>query len=111
MRGGYRATQRNLEYLRKWRRGESIGFTMTASLKAKGLIPRTSKALRGPPGGSQRAASHRQLERQPANSQPEPLSAAREFRREQPGTPGPIREQARLCEGAKCSDRNTAGLQ
>ena len=45
--GGYRATKRNLNYLRRWKRGESIGFTMTASLKAKGLIPRTSKAHRG----------------------------------------------------------------
>ena len=44
---GYHATKRNLKYLKKWKRGESIGFTMTASLKAKGLIPRTSKALRG----------------------------------------------------------------
>lgn len=45
--GGYRATKKNLEYLRKWKKGESIGFTMLASLKAKGLIPRTSKANRG----------------------------------------------------------------
>jgi hypothetical protein len=47
LQGGYRATKKNLKYLRKWKRGESIGFTMTASLKAKGLIPRTSKANRG----------------------------------------------------------------
>jgi hypothetical protein len=46
-RGGYRASARNLKYLRKYKRGESIGFTMTASLKAKGLIPRTSKTLKG----------------------------------------------------------------
>ena len=46
-KGGYRATKRNLKYLKKWRRGESIGFTMTASLKAKGLIPRTSKTMKG----------------------------------------------------------------
>lgn len=45
--GGYKPTKKDLEYLRKWRRGESIGFTMTASLKAKGLIPRTSKQLKG----------------------------------------------------------------
>jgi hypothetical protein len=45
--GGYRPTERDLMYLKKWKRGESIGFTMTASLKAKGLIPRTSKTLRG----------------------------------------------------------------
>jgi hypothetical protein len=40
--GGYKATKRNLKYLRKWKRGESIGFTMTSSLKAKGLIPRAN---------------------------------------------------------------------
>jgi hypothetical protein len=45
--GGYRATARNRKYLAKWKRGESIGFTMTASLKAKGLIPRTSRKHRG----------------------------------------------------------------
>jgi len=41
-RGGYRATKRNLKYLKKWKRGESIGFTMRSSLKAKGLIPRAN---------------------------------------------------------------------
>ncbi len=45
--GGYRATKKNLQLLRRLRRGESIGFTATSSLKAKGLIPRTSKNLRG----------------------------------------------------------------
>jgi hypothetical protein len=30
-----------------WLRGEKIGFTQTSSLKAKGLIPRTSKTQRG----------------------------------------------------------------
>jgi len=45
--GGYVPTERDLMYLKKWKRGESIGFTMTASLKAKGLIPRTSKTQRG----------------------------------------------------------------
>jgi hypothetical protein len=45
--GGYVPTERDLMYLKKWKRGESIGFTMTASLKAKGLIPRTSKTHRG----------------------------------------------------------------
>ncbi len=45
--GGYKPTKKNLETLRRWRRGESIGFTATSSLKAKGLIPRTSKALKG----------------------------------------------------------------
>ncbi len=43
LKGGYKATARNRKYLAKLRRGESIGFTMKASLKAKGLIPRTSK--------------------------------------------------------------------
>lgn len=46
-KGGYRATKRNLKYLKKWKRGESIGFTMTSSLKAKGLIPRSSRTLKG----------------------------------------------------------------
>ena len=45
--GGYKPTARNLIYLTKWKRGHPIGFTMTASLKAKGLIPRTSKTLKG----------------------------------------------------------------
>lgn len=42
MLGGYKPTACNLKYLKKWRRGESIGFTMRASLKAKGLIPRSN---------------------------------------------------------------------
>jgi hypothetical protein len=41
-RGGYTATVRNKKYLAKWKRGESIGFTMRSSLKAKGLIPRAN---------------------------------------------------------------------
>lgn len=45
--GGYRPTTRDLKYLRKYKRGESIGFTMIASLKAKGLLPRTSKTMKG----------------------------------------------------------------
>jgi hypothetical protein len=40
--GGYRPTKRNLKYLKKWRKGESIGFTIRSSLKAKGLIPRAN---------------------------------------------------------------------
>jgi hypothetical protein len=40
--GGYRATKRNLKYLRKYKRGIPIGFTMRSSLKAKGLIPRAN---------------------------------------------------------------------
>lgn len=46
-KGGYKPTKKNLKYLKKWKKGESIGFTMTASLKAKGLIPRTSKTMKG----------------------------------------------------------------
>ena len=46
-KGGYRATKKNLNTLRRYKRGESIGFTATSSLKAKGLIPRTSAALKG----------------------------------------------------------------
>lgn len=45
--GGYRPSARNLKYLKRWKQGKSIGFTMTASLKAKGLIPRTSKTHKG----------------------------------------------------------------
>lgn len=41
--GGYRATAKNRKLLARLRKGESIGFTATASLKAKGLIPRTSR--------------------------------------------------------------------
>jgi hypothetical protein len=47
LRGGYRPTKKNLNALKRWKRGESIGFTMTSSLKAKGLIPRTSRKHRG----------------------------------------------------------------
>ena len=47
LKGGYRPTKKNLKALKKWKRGESIGFTMTSSLKAKGLIPRTSRKLKG----------------------------------------------------------------
>ena len=44
---GYKMTKKNRAALRKWRKGQSIGFTMTSSLKAKGLIPRTSRKYRG----------------------------------------------------------------
>jgi hypothetical protein len=37
----YRVTRRNRQLLRKYRAGKSIGFTAKASLKAKGLIPRS----------------------------------------------------------------------
>jgi len=40
--GGYRPTKRNLKYLKKWKKGNRIGFTMRSSLKAKGLIPRAN---------------------------------------------------------------------
>ena len=40
--GGDRATKRNIKYLKKWKEGKSIGFTMRSSLKAKGLIPRAN---------------------------------------------------------------------
>ena len=52
--GGYRPTKKNLMYLKQWKKGKSIGFTMTSSLKAKGLIPRTSKTLKG-----KRVVSHK----------------------------------------------------
>lgn len=44
--GGYRATKRNLKYVRRWKKGKSIGFTMRSSLKAKGLIPRANGTRR-----------------------------------------------------------------
>lgn len=46
MRGGYRATAKDKKYLRLWKEGKSIGFTMTSSLKAKGLIPRANGTYR-----------------------------------------------------------------
>ena len=42
MQGGYKATRRNRQLLRKYKQGKSIGFTAKASLKAKGLIPRSN---------------------------------------------------------------------
>ena len=42
MKGRYKATKRNIAYLKKWKSGKSIGFTMRSSLKAKGLIPRAN---------------------------------------------------------------------
>jgi hypothetical protein len=39
--GGYKATRRNRKLLRKYKAGKKIGFTAKASLKAKGLIPRS----------------------------------------------------------------------
>jgi serine/threonine protein kinase len=46
LQGGYRATRRNLKYLKRWKQGKSIGFTMRSSLKAKGLIPRANGTKR-----------------------------------------------------------------
>jgi hypothetical protein len=43
---GYQPTERNLFYLRKYKKGKSIGFTMRSSLKAKGLIPRSDGTYR-----------------------------------------------------------------
>lgn len=47
MRGGYRATAKNRAMLARYKAGQSIGFTGIASLKAKGLLPRTSRKNRG----------------------------------------------------------------
>lgn len=44
--GGYKATKRNIKYLKLWKQGKSIGFTMRSSLKAKGLIPRANGTKR-----------------------------------------------------------------
>jgi len=44
--GGYRATKKDKKYLNLYKKGKSIGFTMTASLKAKGLIPRANGTRR-----------------------------------------------------------------
>ena len=45
-KGGYRATRRDKKYLKRYKQGKSIGFTMRASLKAKGLIPRANGTRR-----------------------------------------------------------------
>lgn len=45
-KGGYRPTKKNLKYLRLYKQGKSIGFTMRSSLKAKGLIPRSNGTYR-----------------------------------------------------------------
>ena len=49
LQGGYRATKRNLKYLRRYKAGKSIGFTMRSSLKAKGLIPRADGSYKVSP--------------------------------------------------------------
>jgi len=45
-KGGYRATRRDKKYLKRYKQGKSIGFTMRSSLKAKGLIPRANGTRR-----------------------------------------------------------------
>jgi hypothetical protein len=40
--GGYRPTRRNRNLLHKYRAGKSIGFTAKASLKSKGMLPRSN---------------------------------------------------------------------
>jgi hypothetical protein len=47
--GGYRATKRDLKYLKLFKQGKSIGFTMKSSLKAKGLIKRSNGTKRVSP--------------------------------------------------------------
>ena len=47
LHGGYKATRKNRQLLAKVRKGIPIGFTATASLKSKGLLPRTAKRYRG----------------------------------------------------------------
>ena len=46
LRGGYRATKRDKKYLARVKAGKSIGFTMRASLKAKGLLKRANGTRR-----------------------------------------------------------------
>lgn len=45
-KGGYRATKKDKRSLKLYKAGKSIGFTMRASLKAKGLIPRANGSTR-----------------------------------------------------------------
>jgi hypothetical protein len=45
-RGGYTPTEKDRAALKKYKAGKSIGFTMRASLKAKGLIPRVNGSKR-----------------------------------------------------------------
>ena len=40
-------TAKNLDQLRRYKRGESIGFTARSSLRAKGLLPRVSSKYKG----------------------------------------------------------------
>ena len=45
--GGYMPTAKNLDQLRRYKRGESIGFTARSSLRAKALLPRVSSKYKG----------------------------------------------------------------
>ena len=45
----YKATARDRQYLRKHKKGKSIGFTMRSSLKAKGLLARANGTKRVSP--------------------------------------------------------------
>ncbi len=45
--GGYTPTAKNMDLLRRYKRGESIGFTARSSLRAKGILPRESAAYKG----------------------------------------------------------------
>ena len=67
IKGGYRPTKRNLKALRKWKRGESIGFTMRSSLKAKGLIPRANGTLRVSDKYRKRTMRAKRATRKPAH--------------------------------------------
>lgn len=40
--GGYRPTRKNHNMLRRYKKGNSIGFTGRSSLKAKGMLPRSN---------------------------------------------------------------------
>jgi len=42
LKGGYAVTRKNKALLRKYKQGKRIGFTAKASLKAKGLLPRSN---------------------------------------------------------------------
>jgi len=44
--GYYRPSARNRYFLKRYKQGKSIGFTMRSSLKAKGLIPRANGTKR-----------------------------------------------------------------
>lgn len=43
----YKPTAKNLDQLRRFQRGESIGFTARSSLRAKALLPRISRKYKG----------------------------------------------------------------